>query len=145
MGIRNPESLTSFEGNISEFICPSENSVFLCNNPKRIKSITRSRLVLSHLREYKFKHNFQDTLNSICNCGEDIGSSCHYVLHCWFYTNEGHNLLNDIQDIDKSILKLSDSRIVGVLLHGRKFLDISSDSNILNATMDFLSQNLSLF
>ena len=82
LDIRNPEILTSFERNIFKFIRPSENSVFLCNNPKRIKSITRSRLVLSHLREYKFKHNFQDTLNSICNCGEDIESSCQYVLHC---------------------------------------------------------------
>ena len=145
MDIRNPEILTSFEGKIFKFIRPSENSVFLCNNPKRIKSITRSRLVLSHLREYKFKHNFQDTLNSICNCGEDIESSCQYVLHCWFYTNEGLTLLNDIQGIHKSILEISDSRIVGVLLHGRNFLVISSDANTLNATKDFLSQNLSLF
>ena len=38
-----------------------------------------------------------------------------------------------IQDI---ILKVSDSHIVEGLLHGRKFLDISSNTNMLNATID---------
>ena len=28
-------------------------------------------LDLSHLRENKFKHNFQDTLNAICICDVD--------------------------------------------------------------------------
>ena len=34
-------------------------------------------LGLSHLQEHKYKRNFQDTLNTICNCGEDIETSCH--------------------------------------------------------------------
>ena len=61
-------SLTSFKGNILKSIRPSENSVFLCNNPKGLKLVTWLRLDLSHLWEHKFKHNFQDTLNLICNC-----------------------------------------------------------------------------
>ena len=32
-------------------------------------------LGLSHLWEHKFKLNFRDTLNPICNCGEDIETS----------------------------------------------------------------------
>ena len=94
--------------------------------------LTRLRLGLSLIREHKFQHNFQDTLNPICNCGEDIESSCHYLLHCSLYTNESLALLNDIQGIDNSILELNDSHIVEVLPHGRKLLDISSNTNILN-------------
>ena len=37
LNIRNFESLTSFEGNILKFMCPSKNSTFLCNNPKGIR------------------------------------------------------------------------------------------------------------
>ena len=100
--------------------------------------LTRLRLRLSHLREHKFKHNFQDTLNPICNCGKDIENSCHYFLYCSLYTNERPALLNVIQGIDNSILELGDFHIVEVLLYGRKLVDISSNTNILNATIGFL-------
>ena len=36
---------------------------FEIHNPKGIKLITRLRLGLSHLREHKFKHGFQDTVH----------------------------------------------------------------------------------
>ena len=105
LDIRNSVSLISFKSKVLKFIRPSENSIFLCNNPKGIQLLTRLRLGLSHLREHKFKHNFQDTLNPICNCGEDIETSSHYLLPCSLYTNERLALLNIIQGIDKSILE----------------------------------------
>ena len=43
-----------------------------------------------------------------------------------------------MQGIDNSILELTDSHIVEVFLYGRKFLDISSNNSILNATTDVL-------
>ena len=48
---------------------------FFFNNPKETQLLTRLRLGLSHLREHKFKHNFQDTFISIYNCGEGIENS----------------------------------------------------------------------
>ena len=47
-------------------------TVYSCHNPKGIKLLTRLRVRQSHLREHKFKHSFQDTLNPITNFGEDI-------------------------------------------------------------------------
>lgn len=41
LNIRNSESLTSFKGNILEFIRPSKNSVFRFNNTKGIKLLTK--------------------------------------------------------------------------------------------------------
>ena len=46
--------------------------------------------------------------------------------------------MNVNRGIDKSILELGDSHIVEVILHGRKLLGISVNSNILNATIHFL-------
>ena len=115
LNIRNSESLTSFKCNVLKFIRLSKNSIFLCNNPKGIQLLIRLRLGSSHLRDHKFKHNFQDTVNPICNCGEDIETSCHYLLQCSLYTNERLALLNVIQGIDNSILELTDSYFVEAL------------------------------
>ena len=67
--IRNSSSLNIFRKSILKFMTPSTNSLFNCHNPKEIKLITRLRLGLSHLREHKFKHSFQDSLNPFCSCG----------------------------------------------------------------------------
>ena len=75
-------SLSIFKKCILKFIRPSPSSTHNCFNTKGIKYLTRLRLGLSHLREHKFKHGFLDSLNPICNCGLDIESTCHFLLHC---------------------------------------------------------------
>ena len=97
LNIRHSESFTSCKGNTLKFI-RHFNSAFLCNNPKEIQLLTTLRLGLCNLREYKFKHNFQDTLNPICNCDEDIETSCH-TFFTVDYTNQGLTLLNVIWGI----------------------------------------------
>ena len=61
--IRNFVTFSAFEKSILKFIRPSTNSNFNCHSPKGIKLITGLSLDLSKLREHKFRHNFQDTLN----------------------------------------------------------------------------------
>ena len=70
VNLTKSKSISVFREKILNFIRPSPNSVFDIHNPKGIKLITRLRLGLSHLREHKFKHSFQDTLNPLCNCGQ---------------------------------------------------------------------------
>ena len=81
--LRKPKSISVFKEKILNFIRPPPNS-FFDHNPKGIKLITRLRLGLNHLREHKFKHRFQDTINPLCNYGQDIESSTHFFLHCPF-------------------------------------------------------------
>ena len=80
--LRNSESYTLFRSSILKFIRPSPNSFYGCQNIMGIKLVTRLRLGLSHLREHKFKHSFQDTLNPLCNCRMDVKSSLHFPLQC---------------------------------------------------------------
>ena len=70
--IRKSKSISIFKSNILKFIWPKPNNVYYCHNPKGIKLLTRLRLGLSHLHEQGFKHNFQDCLNPICLCGNEI-------------------------------------------------------------------------
>ena len=72
INIRNSESYAIFKKSILRFIRPSENPISSCHNSGGIKLITRVRLGFSHLREHKFRHNLQDTLNPICSFGENI-------------------------------------------------------------------------
>ena len=53
LSICNSQSFTSVKDNILKFIRPSENSVFLCSNPKGIQMVTRLKLSL----EYKFEYD----------------------------------------------------------------------------------------
>ena len=71
------------------FIRPSPNSTFNCHNPKGIKLLSQLRLGLSHLREHKLKHSFQDSLKPFCSCGKgEVQTSSYYLFHCSNYSEE---------------------------------------------------------
>ena len=53
----------SFRKALLNVIRPSENKIFNIYGQVGIKLLTRLRLGLSHLREHKFRHNFEVTLN----------------------------------------------------------------------------------
>ena len=84
LNIRNSEILNAFKKKLPNFIRPCRNSILDIHNPLGIKLLTRLRQGLSHLREHKFRHCFQDNLNPLCKCGKDIKSTMHFFLH---YTN----------------------------------------------------------
>ena len=88
MEIRNSEIFSAFKKSILKFIRASSNSIFNCHSSKGIKLITKLRLGLSHLREHKFRLNFQDTLNPICRCGENIETTIYCLLHYPNYLDE---------------------------------------------------------
>ena len=87
-----------------EFIRPSTNNIFDFFNQYGIKLLTRLRLGLSHVNERKVKHGFNDTVNLICICGDDIESINHFFLHCSEYCETRQTLFDNIQSIDKMLL-----------------------------------------
>ena len=105
----------------------------LRNISKRITS-----LILSHLREHKFKHSFQDTLNPICTCGEDIETTSHYLLHCPDYLEERKTLLNTISCIVPNIFDFNNDQLTEILLYGKDDLDNINNTRILDATINYL-------
>ena len=69
--LRSAASRSVFKKNLLKFIRLSPSSIFDCHNYKRINYLKRLYLGLSHLREHKFKHSLQDTLNPFCSCSLD--------------------------------------------------------------------------
>ena len=132
--LRRCDSYNVFKSNILKFIWPS-NSFFDCHNPIGIKYITRIRLELSHLREHKFKHSFHDTVNPICNCGNDV----EFFLHCPLYSNERRTLLNSLVNIDHTLLDNTDFSLTQILLFDNTTFNAIENTEIINLTIDFLS------
>ena len=99
--IKNSESIKTAKKRILSFIRPSPNSTFNCHNPKGIKLLSRLRLGLSYLREHKFKHSFQDSLNPFCSCGKgEVETGSHYLLYCSNYLEEQLAFLSTIKNIN---------------------------------------------
>ena len=82
LNICSSVGLNIFTKTFSYFIRASGSTVFNCHIPIGVQLLTRLRLCLSHLHKHKFKHSFQDSINPICNCGNDIKTSVHFPLHC---------------------------------------------------------------
>ena len=136
--LRKAKSFTDFKRNILSFIRPKANSIFNCNSSKGLKFFTRLRLGLSHLREHKFKHSFQDSINPLCSCSLDIESTIHSYLHCPQFTIERHTLLNTISQIDNKLLDSYESNLLQHLLFGDPSKDTETNTEILNATVNYV-------
>ena len=62
-----------FKKLILKFIRPEPNRISATENFEGgLKFLTRMRLGLSHLADHRFRHNFQDCLNPIYSCGQEI-------------------------------------------------------------------------
>ena len=119
--------------------CLQIHGVFNCHNCKGIKYLTRLRLGLSHLREHKFKHSFQDTLNPFCSCGLEVETNMDFfLLYCALFTNQRRTLLSTVNDIDSSLTNTNDSILTHILLFGKASLDTSANTLLLNATMNYI-------
>ena len=82
-GIRTSESITVFKKYLLQFIRPSGSQVNNIHDSNGLKYLTRLRLEFSHLREHKFRHNFQDILNPLCSCNLlESESVNHFLLLC---------------------------------------------------------------
>ena len=68
-------------------------------------------LGLSHLREHKFKHSFQDTLNPFCSCGPDVETNMHFSLYCLLFSNQRCTISSTVNDIDSSLANTDDTTL----------------------------------
>ena len=132
------DNVNVFKKEILKLIRPSSNYFYNCHNPIGIKYITRIRLGLSHLREHKFKHSFQDSINPICNCGNDVKSAMQFFLHCPLYSNERCTLLNSLSKIDHKLLDSTDTSLTQILLFGNSPFTTNDNTKIINLTIDFV-------
>ena len=122
--IWNAESFGIFKSNILKFIRPIPKRFFNCYNHKGIRLMTRIRLRLTHLREHKFNHNFQNCINLLCSCGMDIQSTSCFFLHCPFFDDKRITLLSTLNKIDCKLIETNESSLIETLLFGNSLFDL---------------------
>ena len=110
--IRNSGSLSIFKKNLLNFIRPCANSIFNIHSPYGIKLLIKLQLGLSHLRDHKFRHCFQDTLNPLHDRGNDTETATHFFLHCPSFHTPRQTLLNNIRNISEQILSHGDDKLI---------------------------------
>ena len=100
-----------------------------------LKLLTRLRIGFSHLKEHKFKHNFQDCVDPLCSSGNDIESTVHFYLHCPNFTTQRQTLLNKLKSINANIMTENENSVVRTSLFGRPDFNYSTNKEIMNATL----------
>ena len=136
--IINAESFEVFKKRFLKLIRPLPNSIFNIHNPLGIKYLTRLRVGFSHLKEHKFRHNFQDSIDPMCNCGSGIETTVHFLLHCPNFITQRQTLFDKIATIDDNILKENEDIFVNVLLFGKPNIEDCLNKKVLNATIEFI-------
>ena len=124
-----------FKSNISKFIRPKPNTVYYCHNPKGIRRLTRLRLGLSYLRKHKFKHSFKTASILFASVVMKLKH-----LPTTYFTDIPirMTLLSKIKSINCSILEFSNAVVTKILLFGDNALRDSSNTFILNSTIDYI-------
>ena len=134
---RSCQSYESFPKALLNFI--SENKILNIHDHVT-KLLTSLRLGLSHLREQKFGHNFEDTLNSLCSCSIEAETTLHFFLRCQFFNDIQEILMNDL-NIDRSFPSLSQDKLISILLYGSDAFDNKKNHKILICTIQFIKDS----
>ena len=85
-----------------------DRSLFSIHDPTDAKLLTRLSLKFSHLNEHKFRHNFKDTVVSMCDCGTETETTEQFFLRCPFFVTEKQKILNNVYDKHFSSRNLND-------------------------------------
>ena len=131
-------SFYSFHKFLSKSIRPIPNFLFYAYDPHGIKLLTRLRVGLSHLREQKFRHGFNDTIDSFCPCNMEIESVSHFFLRYLNYTNLSSDLMNELMKINPNILQYNHDHLTEILLYSDKNLTHLINTEIINLSISFI-------
>ena len=138
VNLKNAKFYMCFRTSLLKIVRPVQNSVFKVFNPLGIKFLTRLRLILSHLNEHKFKHNFQNCLNPLCSCSLEIESTIYFFLHCHFFDKFRQILLETDEKIIKDISHLHDDLLVNQLMCGSPGYSFEENNKIVNASIKYV-------
>ena len=138
ISIYNSWSCHIFKNLILKFIKPEPNITFYSQNFEGLKQFTRMRLCLSHLADHKFGHNFQDCLNHICSCGQEIETASHFLLHCLNYRCARKTFFEKTNITNSNILQQNDLSITKDLLFDSEKLKNDKNSASLTSRIEFI-------
>ncbi len=133
-------SISVFKTKLLSKIRPVPKSVFKIHDPIGLCYLTQLRVGLSKLNYYKFKHNFRDTLDPMCETNDGIEDVEHFLLLCPSFDVARRDLLAGVFDILRPLEynNLPNDVLVQILLYGDKNLPDYLNKQIILLTLRFI-------
>ena len=100
---------------------------------------SRLRLGLSHLKEHKFRHHFQDTINHLSACDLEVEDINHFLLRCHFFSLHRRVLYDKLDSIHADIKNLGPNELTCALLSGCEKFYLKVNSRILQETISYIN------
>ena len=135
--IRKSVSYEVFKNSLLKSIRPSTSSLFNVSDSLGIKLLIRLCLGLSHFREPKLNHNFQETINPERSCSLKSESTTHIFLRCRNFTDLCKCLMNELIKTDSCILTLYKKSFTKLFLYGDDRDDSKTNKSIILASINF--------
>ena len=136
--IRNTDLFEVFKIRLLNFIRPMPKSICNIHNLLGVKYLTRLRIGFSYLKEHKFKHNSQYSIDATCRCSSGIETTIHFFLHCANFNIQRQTLFDKIATIDANILTENEDSIVNTLLFGKPNSENFFHKTMLNVAIEFI-------
>ena len=130
-------SCTAFKNALLSFIRLEHSDTFGIHNPIGLQLLMRLRLGFSHLNGHKFRHNFRDFLNPLCERKLEPEAKSHFLLRCHLFQVERAILHNDIKEIDERIISDNTSMLDQILLYGNDNYNHDTNKKISLSTIKF--------
>ena len=140
--IQKYSSLEIYKRALLKFIRPTSANIYKIYHPRGLKLLTRLRLGLSHLREHKFRHNFNDTIDPFCLCITNCFKTTeHFLLHCPIYATFRLNFFDNLRNNNILVLPLNRSIIVQMFLYRSENYEQTVNNFIISCIIDFIIQS----
>ena len=119
-------------------IKPKPSPLSNIHNSSGIKLLTKLRLGLSHLKEHKLNHSFDNYVNPFYTCSLEPESTSHFFLHCHHYNTIQSILFKDLKSAGKNLFKLSDNKLTLILLYGSTQYSLMNNHILLNSSIKYI-------
>ena len=116
--IKNLSSLSPFKKALLDFCKTEENPLFNVHISIGVKYLNMLRLNFRHLNEHKLHHNFWDTVNPLCCCNTETETTSHYLLRCHLFSEQRTKLLENLKNLDNTLLRNRDDELLQILFYG---------------------------
>ena len=138
--IRLSSSVSSFKNKLLSIIRPLAKPVFSVHDPEGLAILTQLRFGLSALNLHKFRHNFKDTIHSMCLIHDGIEDTEHFFLSFHLYDVQRDDLLGTVSKIllSEGLSNLSSEALLKVLLYGDGKSSTYSNSQITKAALKYI-------
>ena len=128
-------SIGVLKNDITALIRPESKTFFKIHDPVGLRYLFQLRVSLSPLNDHKWCHNFIDTPSGVCQCGQGIKDTSHFLFSCHYYATQRVNLVSGVNEI-LQIFSLDHLENQSKLyLYGNPSITNTENKNILQLTI----------